>query len=286
MRRWGILAAALCAVSFGAVRVPAAPDILVAAHRGGAAIAPENTLAAFQNAAGLFGAHPATFGWIEMDARLSADGAGVIVHDDTLDRTTDCTGRVADATAAELALCNAAQAWPSWGFQKVPTMRDVFEEARVAPNAWRIMLEIKDIPIDANFDATGRLALEVVGLVGETAFPHQNLIVQSFWPPFLDLVEVLDPQIRTMLLTTSTLPGAPEGIGFTLTQNIAYSTTHGYEICAPDHMTPDLDEETVALAHSLNRSVITWTVNSTADRDRVLAAGVDGIITDDPNLMF
>lgn len=75
---------------------------LVSAHRGGAAYAPENTLVAFQNA------HRLGVDEIELDTQLSADGELVVLHDDTLDRTTNCSGTVGALPLAELQACDAA----------------------------------------------------------------------------------------------------------------------------------------------------------------------------------
>src|SRR5712691_10674237 len=74
----------------------------VIAHRGGAGLAPENTLASFRNGLAL------NADILEMDAHLSKDGVVVIIHDDTIDRTTDGRGRVADYTLAQLQSFNAA----------------------------------------------------------------------------------------------------------------------------------------------------------------------------------
>lgn len=286
MRTRAILLSAL--VVAACVHAPAAAEqpLLVAAHRGGSLIGPENTIAAFASAQDLFGQHPDVNGWLEMDARLSADDVPVVIHDATLDRTTDCTGRVRDLTASALALCNAASAWPSWGFQPVSSVRQVFESAVAAPTAWKIMIEIKDIVIDPHYDLAGTIARELVSIVHDTSLPYENLIVQSFWPPFLDLVSLLDPRITTMLLTTSTLPGAPEGAGFTLMQNAAFSTARGYAISAPDAGATDMTADGVAFAHALGRDVVTWTVNTPAEISRVLDAGVDGVISDDPRLLL
>lgn len=91
--------------------------------------------------------------------------------------------------------------------------------------------------------------------------------------------------IRTMLLTVSTLPGAPEGAGFTLTENAAYATARGYEVSAPDDQAADMSAEGVAVAHALGREVITWTVDSLAAFMTLAAYGVDGVITNDPDAL-
>jgi glycerophosphoryl diester phosphodiesterase len=284
MRR--IMVAALVLVLLPSVVVSAnsSPIALPAvwAHRGGADLAPENTLGAFNNAAALFTSRGLPV-LLEMDTQLTADGELVIIHDDSLDRTTDCTGKVISKTYAEIADCNAAAHFPIWpSLEQIPTARQVFDKAVKA--GWHIMIEIKDIPGEANFDAAGTaVATKLVALVNELGFPHRDLIVQSFWPPALDAVRSLDKTITTQLLTTSQLPGAPPGVGFTLTENAAFAAIRGYEISAPDFEALDMSAAAVALAHDgLGRQVITWTVDNYADFVRMGSYGVDGVITNDP----
>ncbi|HET6220602.1 MAG TPA: glycerophosphodiester phosphodiesterase family protein, partial [Dongiaceae bacterium] len=91
----------------------------VIGHRGAAAYAPENTLEGLREAARR-GA-----GWVEFDAKLTGDGVVVLMHDDTLDRTTDGTGPVAETSYAEISHLDAG-AWfgPAWRGARVPTLAD------------------------------------------------------------------------------------------------------------------------------------------------------------------
>jgi glycerophosphoryl diester phosphodiesterase len=283
--RWRITTVLVVLAVLATVRVPADAQtpVTVYAHRGGAGLAPENTLGAFRHTQSLFGAAGV---WLELDTQLTGDGQLVVIHDDRVDRTTDCTGAVIELTLAQLAPCNAAASFPAWPtFEPVPTLRDVFVEGRAA--GWRLMVEIKDIPGEANFDARGtRVADALLALVAETGFPTERLIVQSFWPLALDRVERQGPGIRTALLTTSTLPGAPEGVGIPATGNIAYATVLRYEIAAPDVRTIDLLPATVDVAHTLGRQVVTWTPNTPEEIEHAIGLGVDGVISDRPDLVF
>lgn len=251
-----------------------APDVY--AHRGGAGIAPEDTLGAFRQAHKLFGERGL---WIELDTQLTADGVLVVLHDDSLDRTTTCTGDVIAKTAAELAPCDASKAFPGWPtFEPVPLLRDVLTEGMAA--GWRLSIEIKNIPGEANFDPPGTLVADaLVQLIDETGFPKERLVIQSFWPLSLDRVEQTDAGLHTALLTTSSL-------GFNLTENAAFATARGYEIASPDHASVDMAAETVQLAQSLGRDVVVWTVNEAADIRRAAGWGVDGIISDDPGSVY
>jgi len=263
-------------------RAPASIAPPVYAHRGGAALAPENTLGAFRNAAALY-AQNNVDGWLEMDSQLDADGTLLVIHDHSVDRTTDCSGFVIQMTDAQLAGCNAAAKFTGWpSVEPIPRLKDVLIEGRDA--GWKLMIEIKDIPTEKNFEPTGiTAATALVDLIHAVAFPSNRLIIESFWPPALDQVQRLDPSIPTMFLTLSDISN---GIGVNFTENVVYSTARNYPICSPDMDAPDLDASMVANAHTLGRAVIVWTVDSRADVARVEAAGVDGIITNDPRLLF
>ena len=269
-------------VAAGPLTTRAAP--VVYAHRGGAARAPENTMAAFRRTHALFSARGV---WLELDTQATADGQLVVIHDDSLDRTTDCTGTVIQKTLAEIAPCNAAADYPGgWpDVVPVPTLREVLIEGRAA--GWRLMVEIKDIPGEANFDVTGlKVASSLVALVQETGFPSDRLLVQSFWPLALDRVEQLAPRVGTVLLTTSRLPGAPAGVGFTATVNAAFAAIRGYEISAPDVASIDFSALAVTVAHTLGRRVVPWTIDDPRMMQTAAGYGVDGIITNDPDLAY
>jgi glycerophosphoryl diester phosphodiesterase len=257
--------------------------VTVYAHRGGAGLAPENTLGAFRQAQTLWGDDGV---WLEMDTQLTADNQLVIMHDDSVDRTTTCTGTVISHTQASLAPCDASKSFPGWGaFEPIPTFRQVLTEGKAA--GWRVMVEIKDIPGEANFDAGGeKVANALVALVGEIGFPTDRLLVQSFWPLALDRIKQLAPSIGTVFLTSSTLPSAPQGVGILATLNCLYSTLRGYTISAPDVRTIDLNATTVGLAHALGRQVVVWTPDAPSDITGAIALGVDGVISNRPDLVF
>lgn len=258
-------------------------DPIVYAHRGGAALAPENTLGAFRQAHELFADRGV---WLELDTQLTSDGVPVVIHDDTLDRTTPCEGAVIEHTVTEVTACDASEAFPGWGtIEAVPTLEQVLVEGR--EGGWRLMVEIKDIPGEANFEPLGmRTAEALVALVAETGFPKENLLVQSFWPPALDHTKRLDPDLRTALLTTSRLVPQPPGVGFYATENAAFSKARGYDVVAPDHTSPDLSAEVVTAIHGLGLDVVVWTPNVVPDIERAISWGLDGIISDHPDRVY
>ena len=274
LRIAAVLALATVLVVPAAQAAPDAPAVY--AHRGGAGIAPENTMGAFRQAHKLFGKRGV---WLEMDTQLTSDGVLVVLHDDTLDRTTNCTGAVNTHTAAEVTACDASKPFPGWSQpEPVPTLEQVLREAK--KKRWRLSVEIKNIPGESNFDPAGTVVADaLVDLVERVGFLKKRLIVQSFFPTSLDRVEERAPDIRTALLTTSEF-------GFLVTENAAYSAARGYEIASPNYSAPDMGADTVALAHGLGVDVVTWTVDDAAEIARIAAFGVDGIISDHPDIAY
>ena len=298
MRKWGPGTCLVLLVALAASMPPASAALInikvlegappqpvtVYAHRGGAALAPENTMGAFRNARSMWGEQGV---WLEMDTQATADNELVIMHDDSLDRTTTCTGTVISHTLASLTPCDASEIFPGWNtFESIPTLRQVLTEGLTDPN-WRVMVEIKDIPLEANFDATGQnVAKVLVPLVNSLGFPHDRIMVQSFWPLALDAVKALAPDIKTVFLTSSTLPSAPQGIGIPALANILFSTLRGYTVASPDIKSSDLSPTVVSLGHVLGRQVVVWTPDTAADINKGIALGVDGIISNRPDLVF
>ena len=255
----------------------------VSAHRGGAAYAPENTLVAFANAVRL------GVDELEADTQLTADGHLVVIHDDTVDRTTDCSGTVPSMTLAEIRACDAAY-WFSPGQPTtvpnadlphplrgrgvvVPTAEELLDLVARTPGV-RLSIEIKDIPGEANFDAAGVEVAEALVPAIQAAGVADRTVVQSFWPPALEAVKRLAPDLATQLLTTTST-------GITATENAAYVTARGHDVSAPDHVAPDLAEG-VAVAHAAGVAVVTWTPDDRADIEAAASAGVDGVITNFP----
>lgn len=259
------------------------PSIVVSAHRGGSAYAPENTLTAFRNAVRL------GVDQLETDTQLTSDGKLVLIHDSTLDRTTSCTGNVQDKTLAQVRGCDAGFWWtPGQGVTvddpalphplrgrgiQVPEAHEIFGLVTSLGPADRttISIEIKDIPGEANFDATGtRTAAQLVPLIQGSGLKART-IVQSFYPPALTVVKRMDPTLRTQLLTV----GAA-------TPYLAQAVADGDDIVAPDSTQPDVTTTFVTAAHTAGRQVIPYTPDTAAELTRVGRLGVDGEITNFP----
>lgn len=256
----------------------------VSAHAGGTGYAPDNTLAAFRNAIRL------GVDELEMDAFVTADGEVVIIHDETVDRVSDCTGDVSDLSLAEMQRCDAAYQWePGQGDTLAregrprplrgkgitfPSAREVFAElAALGEQAPRINIEIK---IDTDelppLGIAGARAL--VPLIQQSGL-KDRIVVQSFLPTAIDLVKLLDPEIRTSFLIGRT--------GATLCSiGLVYAIARGHDILSPEYLIADLNRACVDAAHAAGIEVLPWTVDREDDLRRLIELGVDGIITNYP----
>lgn len=231
------------------------------AHRGASAYAPANTLAAFRLAEEL-GADG-----VELDVHLSADGAIVVIHDFTVDRTTDGSGRVRDMTLGELKRLDAG-AWFDARFagQRIPTLDEVVEA--LGGGMW-LNIELKTFsPRDQGLERA------VVKLVQRRGI-RRRVILSSFSPLALWRVRRLDPSLATGLLYDATLPlplwrlwlrplGRPAALH-------------------PHHRL--VDARYIAWARAGGYRVHTWTVDDPAEMRRLIRLGVDGIITNRPDVL-
>ncbi len=271
---------------FGGLQLPHNFVPYVSAHRGGAAYAPEDTMVAYRNAVRL-GVDD-----LETDTQLTADGVLVLIHDDTLDRTTNCSGAVNAKTLAELQACDAAW-WFSPGQPttvvdesaphplrgkgvKIPRAQELFDYAEsLAPNGPTVSIEIKNIPGEEGFDPTClTLAQKLVDLIRQSTI-SQRIIVQSFWPVCIDNVKRLNPSIRTLFLTASSFG---QGAG----ANLAYTIAGGHEISSPNFDAPDFNAQYIQGAHAVGKLVVPYTADTEADIRMLMDLGTDGIITNFP----
>lgn len=281
------ITAALAVV--GGLAVPVSADaadkatlpssIVVSAHRGGAAYAPEDTMYAYRNAVRI-GADQ-----LETDTTLTADGVLVLIHDPTLDRTTNCTGTVSSYSFARLEKCDAGWWWtpgqsttspdesaphPLRGLGiRVPAAQELFDYVNsLGPkDTHTINIEIKD----PSYVEPARALVDLI----EKSGLKDRTIVQSFYPPALDYVKSLDSDITTALLT--------EG---TTTPYVAYAIANGHEWVSPGNSNPDLTADVVSAAHAAGKKVIPWTPDSRADLVAAGRTGVDGLITNYPGCLL
>lgn len=234
-----------------------AQDLVVVAHRGASADAPQNTLAAFAAAA------DAGAGMIEIDVHLSADGVPVVIHDGTVDATTDGSGEVRGLTVAQLQALDAGS-WfaPEFAGQRIPTLAEVLDLVAARPGL-DVLCEYKGVWTAEDVAVTMRVVAES-GLRG-------RLVVQGFAPTTVAALRDVAPQVPRSLLVEHPRADLAE----LLDELDAAAVSPGAELLAGD---PAL----VPAAHAAGRRVFGWTANDEATWELLLRAGVDGIITDRP----
>ncbi|MBM3151450.1 MAG: glycerophosphodiester phosphodiesterase [Chloroflexi bacterium] len=239
---------------------PDLPLPVVFAHRGASAHAPENTLAAFQEALRR-GAKA-----VEFDVKLSADGQVVVIHDQTVDRTTDGHGKVSELSLEELRRCDAGT-WFGAAFagERIPTLEEVF--ARFGGDLFmNVELTNYATPLD-------RLAPKVVELVKKFGL-EKRVLFSSFFPHNLvKAAKLLPATPRGLLAWAGWMGWSARAFAF---RSDVYLALHPHT----SNLTPGL----VRRVHAAGRRIHVWTVNAPDEIERLAGLGVDGIFTDDPAL--
>ena len=231
---------------------------LIIAHRGASAVAPENTLAAFELA------HQASADGIELDVMLCKDNQLVVIHDDTVDRTTNGSGRVRDMTYAELEELDVGSHFSAdFVGEKIPLLTQVYE---LLGKKLLINVELKNYatPFD---DLTAKVIelTEKFNLV-------DSIILSSFNPINLSKARRINRNIRLGLLTA---PGKP---GKILRSRVG--RIFPYDALHPHYS--DTNSNLIQYMHQINRHVNVWTVDDPDELLRLKALGIDAVICNDP----
>jgi glycerophosphoryl diester phosphodiesterase len=234
---------------------------LIIGHRGASAAAPQNTLAAFRKAMEL-GADG-----VELDVQLSADGVPVVMHDLTVDKTTDGTGRVADKMLAELEALDAGSKFSSqFAGERIPTLSQVFD---ALGGKLLVNVELKD------FSPRGSgLEAPVVEVVRKHAM-EKRVLFSSFNPFTVRRVKHLAPDIPAGLLYADDLPIYLRRAW--LAPFITHEARH-------PHFSM-VTEPLVRWCRARGLRVNTWTVDDPAEMRRLIALGVGGIISNVPDVL-
>ncbi|MEI6851825.1 MAG: glycerophosphodiester phosphodiesterase family protein [Bacteroidota bacterium] len=230
----------------------------IVAHRGGSLLAPENTLAAFNNAIQIGAA------WIEIDVHQTSDKVTVVIHDNTLDRTTNGKGSVNKTSFEKLRSFDAGGKFSNrFVGEKVPTLD---ETLTLIAGKCNLLIEIK------NPDASREIEKDVVSLIQK----HQAwswCVVQSFHYQSVLKVHQLDTQIKTALLFVK--PNIEK-----VKNDAEMSFLSGINIYQRF-----AGKRTIEKLHSLHKTVFVWTVNDSKRIRKIVENGADGIMTDDPQMM-
>jgi glycerophosphoryl diester phosphodiesterase len=227
----------------------------VIAHRGASGHAPENTLAAFERAVAL-GA-----GFIETDLHLTRDARFVAIHDPTLERTTNGKGQVKDSTLAEIRQLDAGM-WFDREFmgQKVPTLEEIVDFA--AKHDVIFYLELK-------YEAAWGMHHSLAGALQKSGGAARSIVISSSETTLTALRQVDPAAMMGLIFDEPNQDYAKAGIELGVRQLCPQ-----YSLVSP---------KMVEQAHGLDLQVATWTVDDVEAMRAMIAAKVDGIMTNFPD---
>ena len=259
---WALVGLAVVTGSGGA---QGKPVTLLAAHRGGAFLWPENSLLAFRNAVAL-GAD-----FIEFDVHLSRDGEVMVIHDPTLDRTTNGRGAVRDRTVAELKALRLKDRTGAATDETVPTLDEVIVVASRADR--RMLLEIK---VDGGRARYPGIEEKVLALLDRHRMAAST-VVMAFEPATWKRMRELRPDLAVCALYSARMLGRTS-----LAAELETLRGAGVGFIGLEHTV--VDTAALAQARQAGIQVGAWTVNDAAAMKRLIEAGVGVLITDQPDV--
>lgn len=239
-----------------ALRYGAEGGPLAIAHRGGAGLAPENTIRAFATAYAL------GYRYLETDVRLTLDGELVAFHDHRVDRVTGGAGRVSDYSLTGLRQLRVDG-------EQIPTLREVLE---TFPDA-RFIVDLKDLP-----------ALTPLATLLRDGDFARRVCVAGAWDGWLTRLRREVPEVTTALGwrgLSALVSCARTGVR----PRFAPGGTRFAHVPLSLGRVPVFAERLVSIAHDHGIRIICWTVDDPTQMHRLRDAGVDGIITDRPDVL-
>jgi len=231
------------------------------AHRGASAYSPENTIAAFDKAVEM------KADYIEIDVQRSKDGKLVVIHDTTVDRTTDGSGKVGNLTFKELRNLDAGS-WKGEQFTgaQIPTFDEILDRYH---GKIGILIELKSPELYPGIEENVARKLKERNLDKPQ---NEKIIVQSFNHNSMKKMNELLPKVPIGVLTSSSADTTEQALQEFSTYADYFNPSYGI-------VTPDL----VNQVHSLGMKIGSWTARSQEAADFLLDVGVDAIITDYPD---
>lgn len=218
-------------------------------HRGAKGYEPENTLVSFQKALDLH------VDGIELDVHLSADGEIIVIHDETIDRTTNGKGFVNELSLQEL------KAFLIEGKHEIPTLEEVFD---LVNQKCFINIELK------THDVTDKVVALIEKYVNKKGWKYEHFLVSSFDWNALQEVSLLNDKIGIGVLTETDLD-----LALAFAKTIKAKSIHPYF-----HL---LTIENTAHIQTKGFQVFPWTINELEDFQKIKTYNVNGIITDFPD---
>lgn len=231
------------------------------AHRGATAYAPENTIAGFDLAVDM------KADYIEIDVQRSKDGELVLIHDTTVDRTTDGTGKVGDLTFEELRDLDAGS-WKADQFagEQIPTFEEILDRYHGKVG---ILIELKAPELYPGMEEQVAEALKERNLDKPQ---NEKIIIQSFNFESMKRMNALLPRVPIGVLTSNSKDTTAEALQEFSTYADWFNPSYGI-----------VTEELVNQVHSLGMQIGSWTVRSQEAADFLFEMGVDAIISDYPD---
>ena len=252
---------------------------MVIAHQGGEWLRPSNTLVAFDHAVEL------GVDVLEMDIHQTQDGVIVLMHDATVDRTTNGSGVIKEMTFAEIRELDAGYYWTDDEEQtypyrgqgiQVPTLEEMFQRYP----EMRLNIEIKQ--------ETPSMVRPFCQLISDYNM-EEKILVATFHQATVEefreacphvITSMVEPEIQRFFGLNAAYLGAlfqAPGTAFQVPRTSSLPVIGEVDV---------ITERFVRVAHSHNIQVHAWTINETAEMERLIELGVDGIITDRPDLLL
>jgi glycerophosphoryl diester phosphodiesterase len=231
------------------------------AHRGAAGYAPENTIAAFDKGLEM------KADYIELDVQRSKDGELVVIHDTTVDRTTDGSGKVGQLTLEELRSLDAGRfKGEQFAGEKIPTFEEVLDRYH---GKIGILIELKSPELYPEIEEAVAQELKERNLDKPQ---NDKIIVQSFNFESMKKMDALLPKVPIGVLTSSKLHATDAALEEFATYADFFNPSYGL-----------VSKELVEKVHSLGMEIQSWTVRSPEAAQFLIDMKVDGIITDYPD---
>ena len=247
------------------------PNVLNIAHRGGLGLSPENTIVSFQRAI-KEGADI-----LELDIRSTSDSVLVLLHDETVDRTTNAKGKISELTLKEAKTLNAGYRWTendslSFPFRTLNIKIPTFNEFLTNFKDYKLNIEIKQ---HDNF-----IAKKLCESIKENQI-QANVVIGSFNDEVLDEFRFHCPDVATS-------PGRDEirtfyGFSYVYLDKFYSPKSDVYQLPEFFRTTHVLTERLVNAAKQKNIPIFVWTVNDPDEMRRFIEMGLNGIITDYPD---
>lgn len=227
-------------------------------HRGACGYAPENTLPSFALAL------DQQVDGVEFDVQLTSDGALVVIHDETVDRTTDGQGRVVDHTLDDLRALDASNGMPEYGHTPIPTLDEVLD--LLVPSGIRINIELKN-----SEEPYPGLEEKVLAAIRDRGI-GERVVLSSFSDASVGLLHGLAPEFELATLYTR-----PQLTPWRNAIRLGAGAIHPPAAFVPGRLW-------VRRAHSLGLAIRPWVVNTPQLLDRMFRWGADAVFTDTPDI--